>query len=68
MDWLSVPQAHGGPPRTEDEEDYFTSTLYNINMLYFGLQVVRCSSYSFRFVFVSALPALSLSCYLDVLL
>ena len=61
MDWLSVPQSHGGPPRTEDEEDYFTSTLYNINMLYLGLQVARCSSYSFRFVFVSALPALSLS-------
>ena len=60
MDWLSVPQSHGGPPRTEDEEDYFTSTLYNINMLYLGLQVARCSSYSFRFVFVSALPALSL--------
>merc|ERR1719284_1255233 len=40
MDWLSVPQSHGGPPRTKDEEDYFTSTLYNINMLYLGLQVV----------------------------
>ena len=66
MDWLSVPQSHGGPPRTEDEEDYFTSTLYNINMLYLGLQVARCSSYSFRFVFVSALSAFS--CYLDVFL
>ena len=67
MDWLSVPQSHGGPPRTDDEEDYFTSTLYN-NMLYLGLQVARCSSYSFRFVFVSVLPACSLSCYLDVFL
>jgi len=36
MDWLSVPQSYGGPPHTEDEEDYVTSTLHNINMLYLG--------------------------------
>merc|ERR1719284_1315142 len=40
MDWLCVPQSHGGPPRTADEDAYFSSTLYNINMLYLGLQVV----------------------------
>ena len=39
MDWLCVPQSHGGPPRTADEDAYFSATLYNINMLYFGLQV-----------------------------
>ena len=66
MDWLSVPQSHGGPPRTKDEADYFTSTLYNINMLYLGLQVARCPLCFFRFVVVSALSAVSLFRYLAV--
>ena len=57
MDWLSVPQSHGGPPRSPPPCTTF-------NMLYLGLQVALCSSYSFRFVFVSALPALS--CHFDV--
>ena len=42
MDWLCVPQSHGGPPRTADEDAYFSATLYNINMLYLGLQVAPC--------------------------
>ena len=42
MDWLCVPQSHGGPPRTADEDAYFSATLHNINMLYLGLQVAPC--------------------------
>ena len=39
MDWLCMPQKQGGPPRTGEEEEYFSATLHNVNMLYLGLQV-----------------------------
>ena len=39
MDWLCMPQKQGGPPRTGEEEVYFSATLHNVNMLYVGLQV-----------------------------
>ena len=58
MDWLCVPQSHGGPPRTEEEDKYFSGTLCNINMLYLGLQV---ASWFLCFVPCGA-PVLSCPC------
>ena len=42
LDWLCVPQSHGGPPRNAEEERYFSGTLHNISMLFLGLQVCVC--------------------------
>ena len=54
---------NGGPPRTKDEADYFTSTLYNINMLYLGLQVARCP-----FVLLSVRCCFCSFCFLSLVI